>query len=96
MAAPSSSAPSLAFVSAATPNARAARARLEKRYGAVKPAEADIIVALGGDGLMLQTLHRHMRRKTPIYGMNLGTDRLPAQHLQGSGPPAAPAQGARR
>ena len=37
------------------------------------PAQADVIVALGGDGLMLQTLHRNMRRKTPIFGMNLGT-----------------------
>ena len=49
-----SSVPSLAFVSAATPKARVVRARLEKRYGAVKPAHADIIVALGGDGLMLR------------------------------------------
>src|SRR3981189_1306238 len=73
MASPSSSAPRLAFVSAATPTARTVRTRLEKRYGAVKPAQADIIVALGGDGLMLQTLHRNMRRGTPIYGMNLGT-----------------------
>jgi NAD+ kinase len=39
----------------------------------VPPAQADVIVALGGDGLMLQTLHRAMRRPTPIYGMNLGT-----------------------
>ena len=39
----------------------------------MKPAQADIIVALGGDGLMLQTLHRNMRRGKPIYGMNLGT-----------------------
>ncbi|WP_422000760.1 NAD kinase [Reyranella sp.] len=70
---PSPSAPRLAFVCAATPAARAARARLEGRFGAAKPAEADIIVALGGDGLMLQTLHRNMRRRTPIYGMNLGT-----------------------
>src|SRR6266849_5510836 len=73
MAAPSSSAPRLAFVSAATPTARAVRSRLERRYGAIRPAQADIIVALGGDGLMLQTLHRNMRRRTPIYGMNLGT-----------------------
>jgi NAD+ kinase len=72
MAVPSRT-PLLAFVSAATPTARAARARLEKRYGSVKPAQADIIVALGGDGLMLQTLHRHIRRRKPIYGMNLGT-----------------------
>src|SRR5258707_9101382 len=73
MAAPSSSAPGLAFVPAATPAARAVRSRLERRYGGVKPAQADIIVALGGDGLMLQSLHRNMRRRTPIYGMNLGT-----------------------
>jgi len=63
----------LAFVAAATPAARAARVALEKRYGVVPPAEADVIVALGGDGLMLQTLHRNIRRGTPIYGMNLGT-----------------------
>jgi NAD+ kinase len=73
MAPPSQTAPRLAFVCAATPTARAARARLARRYGAVRPLDADIIVALGGDGLMLQTLHRYMRRRTPIYGMNLGT-----------------------
>ncbi|MBS0550056.1 MAG: NAD kinase [Proteobacteria bacterium] len=69
----SSNAPRLAFVAAATPAARAARVALEKRYGAATPAEADYIVALGGDGLMLQTLHRNMSRRTPIFGMNLGT-----------------------
>jgi NAD+ kinase len=69
----SSFAPRLAFVAAATPAARDARKVLEKRYGAVPPAEADIIVALGGDGLMLQVLHRNMKRRTPIFGMNLGT-----------------------
>src|SRR5437763_1403562 len=73
MAAPAPSAPRLAFVSANTPNARSVKARLEKRYGGITPAQADIIVALGGDGLMLQALHRNMRRKTPIFGMNLGT-----------------------
>jgi NAD+ kinase len=73
MAAPVPSAPRLAFVSANTPTARSVKAGLEKRYGRVTPAQADIIVALGGDGLMLQTLHRNMRRRTPIFGMNLGT-----------------------
>ena len=67
------SAPRLAFVCASTQTAREAKARLEKIYGAVTTAEADIIVALGGDGLMLQALHRNMRRLKPIYGMNLGT-----------------------
>ncbi|MFO1085426.1 MAG: NAD kinase [Reyranellaceae bacterium] len=73
MAPSSSTSPRLAFVCAATPTARAARDRLAKRFGAVGQAEADVIVALGGDGLMLQTLHRNMNRRTPIYGMNLGT-----------------------
>jgi NAD+ kinase len=73
MAVKSPSAPRLAFVCATTPTAREAKARLEKIYGAATTAEADIIVALGGDGLMLQALHRNMRRLKPIYGMNLGT-----------------------
>lgn len=73
MASPSNSAPRLAFVAGPTAAARSARARLEKRFGSVPPAQADIVVALGGDGLMLQTLHRQIHRRTPIYGMNLGT-----------------------
>lgn len=72
MASPSS-APRLAFVAAATQVARKARAALERRYGGVAPAKADVIVALGGDGLMLHTLHRNMGRRIPIFGMNLGT-----------------------
>lgn len=73
MSVPSSSAPRLAFIAASTPVARAARVALVKRYGSVTPAQADIIVALGGDGLMLNALHRNIRRGTPIFGMNLGT-----------------------
>jgi NAD+ kinase len=73
MAARPSSAPRLAFVCSTASAAREAKASLEKRYGAATTAEADIVVALGGDGLMLQTLHRNMRRLKPIYGMNLGT-----------------------
>ncbi|MBV8393111.1 MAG: NAD kinase [Alphaproteobacteria bacterium] len=69
----SSQAPRLAFVAASTLQARAAKKALEKQYGGTTPAGADIIVALGGDGLMLQTLHRNIRRGTPIFGMNLGT-----------------------
>ena len=42
-------------------------------YGNHDPADADVVVALGGDGLMLQTLHRHMRSGKPIYGMHRGT-----------------------
>src|SRR5690554_6382210 len=63
----------IAFVATDTPEARAARAALVRRYGEIAPEEADVIIALGGDGLMLQTLHQHMNRRTPIYGMNRGS-----------------------
>jgi NAD+ kinase len=49
------------------------RARLAKRYGDTPADDADVIVALGGDGAMLQTLHRFMTSGKPIYGMHRGT-----------------------
>jgi NAD+ kinase len=63
----------LAFVASPIPEAQDALERLTRRYGNVAPETADIIVALGGDGLMLQTLHNHMRTARPIYGMHRGT-----------------------
>ncbi|HEY6862102.1 MAG TPA: NAD kinase [Pseudolabrys sp.] len=63
----------IAFVAGQTPEAREAHVRLEKRYGNADPAKADVIVALGGDGLMLQTLHKFMNSGKPIYGMHRGT-----------------------
>ena len=63
----------IAFIANQTPEAREAYGRLEKRYGNVDPAKADVIVALGGDGLMLQTLHKFMNSGKPIYGMHRGT-----------------------
>jgi NAD+ kinase len=63
----------IAFVASDVPEAVEARAALIKRYGDVDPSEADVIVALGGDGLMLQTLHRFINDKIPIYGMNRGS-----------------------
>jgi NAD+ kinase len=63
----------IAFVASNTPEAREACALLEKHYGLAEPAIADVIVALGGDGLMLQTLHTFMNTGKPIYGMNRGT-----------------------
>ena len=63
----------IAFVASQTPEAEAARVRLEARYGAVSEDDADVIVALGGDGLMLQTLHRFRDRGIPIYGMHRGS-----------------------
>jgi NAD+ kinase len=63
----------IAFVASDVPEARAALERLSARYGSVPAGEAQAIVSLGGDGLMLQTLHRHMHDRIPIYGMNRGS-----------------------
>lgn len=63
----------IAFVATDVAEAQAARKALAARYGDAKPEEADVIVALGGDGLMLQTMHEHMQRRVPIYGMNRGS-----------------------
>jgi NAD+ kinase len=63
----------IAFVASLTAEAQEARSRLVQRYGDTKPADADVIVALGGDGLMLQTLHTFMKSGKPIYGMHRGT-----------------------
>jgi len=63
----------IAFVAADTPDAQSALLKLTARYGEVDPGEADVIVALGGDGFMLEMLHKHMKRSVPIYGMNRGS-----------------------
>jgi len=63
----------LAFVAARTPTAQAALESLEAIYPSKPPADADVIVALGGDGFMLQTIHRFIARGKPIYGMNRGS-----------------------
>jgi len=64
---------SIALVASAAPDAQGALQALRDRYANVSPEEADVIVALGGDGLMLQSLHRFMGSAKPIYGMNKGT-----------------------
>ncbi|MBB3019585.1 NAD+ kinase [Microvirga lupini] len=63
----------IAFVGSAAPDAQDALKVLQDRYPSAAPEEADVIVALGGDGLMLQSLHRFMGTAKPIYGMNKGT-----------------------
>ncbi len=63
----------LAFVASETDEAQRALVALSERYGNVDAHKADIVVALGGDGLMLQTLHAHMASGKPIYGMNRGS-----------------------
>jgi len=63
----------VAFVAADTDPAREALEALTKRYGQTAPEKADVIVALGGDGFMLEALHDYMDLKTPIFGMHRGT-----------------------
>jgi NAD+ kinase len=63
----------LSFIAADTSEARVARDRLAARYGDSPPASADTLVVLGGDGAMLETLHRYMEQPRPIFGMNCGT-----------------------
>jgi len=66
----------LAFVASQKPSAKNALERLTSLYGNCDPAEANAIVALGGDGFMLETLRRNItliRRGLPVYGMNKGT-----------------------
>jgi NAD+ kinase len=77
------------FISSGTEGANAATLTLRERYGDAGFGSAGVIVALGGDGLMLQTLHQVMDRGVPVYGMNHGsvgflmneyeTDDLPAR-----------------
>lgn len=61
------------FLGSDAPIAQESVRRLRHRFGHVPAAEADVIVALGGDGFMLQTLHGHMDLKVPVYGMNRGS-----------------------
>lgn len=63
----------IAFLAGDSLEAQAALKNLVRRYGNTDPGEADIIVSLGGDGFMLQTLHSYLTRNVPIYGMNRGS-----------------------
>ncbi|GAD54352.1 NAD kinase [Limimaricola cinnabarinus LL-001] len=63
----------IAFLASETPVAQETRERLAARYGDSPLDEADIVVALGGDGFMLQTLHATEGLDLPVYGMNRGT-----------------------
>lgn len=63
----------IAFVASGADDAREARAKLAQRYGGVPLDQADVVVALGGDGMMLLALHDVMGRNLPVYGMNRGS-----------------------
>jgi NAD+ kinase len=63
----------ISFVASSAPLAEVSRARLVERYGDHPLDEADVVVSLGGDGLMLATLHQLLGREVPVYGMNCGS-----------------------
>jgi len=63
----------LAFVASDTDDAQEALTHLRRQYDDVGPENADVIVALGGDGFMLNMLHEYRQLEKPIYGMNHGT-----------------------
>ena len=63
----------IAFLASDTALSQEARQRLEARYGVHAPEQADVIVALGGDGFMLQTMHATQALGLSVYGMNRGT-----------------------
>lgn len=63
----------IAFLASDADVAQSSRSSLVKRYGNAAPRDADVIVALGGDGFMLRTLHNTQHLDVPVYGMNRGT-----------------------
>jgi NAD+ kinase len=63
----------IAFLASTTEEAASARQRLIAKYGEARPEEADVVVVLGGDGLMLRALHSLRDSGTPVYGMNRGS-----------------------
>ncbi|MEO5963114.1 MAG: NAD kinase [Thermomonas sp.] len=65
--------PRIALLASPTDDAQAALAAFGKLHGLHAPEDADVVVSLGGDGFMLQTLHRHGALGKPVYGMKLGS-----------------------
>lgn len=63
----------ICFLGADTPKAQDALAAMHDRYGQVSCEDSDVIVVLGGDGTMLETLHRCIDLEKPVYGMNHGS-----------------------
>lgn len=63
----------IACVHSDSPAAREGFAEIAARYELCDPEDAEVIVALGGDGLMLSTLHEHLERRIPVFGMHRGT-----------------------
>jgi NAD+ kinase len=75
--------PRIALLASPTGEAQAALSQLAARHGQHAPEDADVVVALGGDGFMLQTLHRHATAGVPVYGMKLGSVGFLMNHYHG-------------
>ena len=65
--------PQIAVLSSSAPEALQAKQTLGALYPTVRPEEADILIALGGDGFMLETMHEYLAAKKPIYGIHCGS-----------------------
>lgn len=65
--------PKIAFLSSSSPEALKAKRTLETLYPPVLPSEADILIPLGGDGFMLETMHAYLDAKIPLYGIHCGS-----------------------
>ena len=65
--------PKIAFLSSAAPEALQAKRTFEALYPFVSPSEAEILIALGGDGFMLETMHTYLDSQVPIYGIHCGS-----------------------
>lgn len=65
--------PKLCFIASNTPEAQSLKKEYVKHYVPVSEKEADIIIAIGGDGFMLQILHSHHHLSKPVYGINCGS-----------------------
>lgn len=63
----------LAFLDSGSPRAQAARKELASMYAEVSPEEADVLIAIGGDGFLLTAIHEYRQLGRPIFGMNRGT-----------------------
>jgi NAD+ kinase len=78
---------SIAFIAAQTDVAEAARTRLVAMYGETHPKDAAVIVVLGGDGVMLECLHKVLGTDQPVYGMNCGSVGFLMNEFQEAGLP---------
>jgi NAD+ kinase len=77
--------PRIAFLGSNVEGAQAALEAMARAYGQCEPADADVLVAHGGDGFMLQALHRHGSLGKPVYGMKLGTFGFLMNHYRDDG-----------